>query len=378
MPEFIRGLELSHLFFKKAVKPILQRISPDLDYAAGLIGSGSEVLGFDDEMSADHHWGPRVMLFLRADDFEESRGVIDAAMRELLPPVFEGYPTNFSDPDPNDNNVQRLIAVKSGPINHRVEAFTIENYLRSYLGFDIDKEIEAADWLTFPEQKLRTITAGEIFEDSIGVEAVREKFKYYPRDVWLYLLASGWNRIGQEEHLMGRAGLAGDEIGSTLIAARLVRDIMRLCFLMERQYAPYPKWFGTAFRQLKRAEKIVPHLENTLGATSWQEREEHLVPAYEHIAAMHNELGLTKPLAATCGDFFGRSLKVIELIGNFSGALQAEIADPKVKRIAAKGLIGGIDQISDNTDIVSGPKWRAVLRELYEGGHDRHGVEDHL
>lgn len=124
------------------------------------------------------------------------------------------------------------------------------------MNFDIDQEIELADWLTFPEQKLRTITAGEVFDDHIGVEDVRRRFAWYPNDVWLYLLASGWNRIGQEEHLMGRAGLAGDEIGSALIASRLVRDIMRLCFLMERSYSPYPKWFGTAFRRLACAGEI--------------------------------------------------------------------------------------------------------------------------
>jgi hypothetical protein len=37
---------------------------------------------------------------------------------------------------------------------------------------------------------------------------------------------------------MPRAGLAGDELGSAVIAARLVRDCMSLCFLMEWQCAP--------------------------------------------------------------------------------------------------------------------------------------------
>ena len=131
-------------------------------------------------------------------------------------------------------------------------ASTLAGFFRHYIEFDISAEIEPTDWLTFGEQKLRTITAGEVFHDDLGLEAIRTRFAYYPRDVWLYMLASGWQRIGQEEHLMWRAGYVGDEIGSTIIAGRLVRDLMRLCFLMERQYAPYPKWFGTAFYAVGR------------------------------------------------------------------------------------------------------------------------------
>jgi len=365
MPEFIQGRELSRLFFEEAVKPILGRVVPDLGYGAGLIGSGSEVLGFDDEMSADHHWGPRVMLFVNERDEDANRKIIDTAMREQLPSTFRGYPTNFSDPDPNDNNVQRLVAVEGGSINHRVETFTLRSYLLSYLNFDIDGEIEAADWLTFPEQKLRTIADGSVFEDAIGLREVLARFHYYPHDVWLYLLAAGWNRIGQEEHLMGRAGLAGDEIGAALIASRLVRDIMRLCFLMEKQYAPYPKWFGTAFSGLGCADRVSPHLEAVLRSASWGEREKHLVPAYEYIAAMHNALGINEELPAKSGNFFGRPFKVIELVGGFSDAIRTQITDPEVKRIAEKNLIGSIDQISDNTDILSDSKWRGSLRNLY-------------
>ena len=54
--------------------------------------------------------------------------------------------------------------------------------------------------------------------------------------------------------MMGWAGFVGDEIGSALMGSRLVRDIMRLAFLMEREYIPYAKWFGTAFTQLNSAE----------------------------------------------------------------------------------------------------------------------------
>jgi hypothetical protein len=365
MPDFIPGLRLGQLFYIEAVKPILYKILPGLPYSAALIGSGSEILGFDTEMSTDHDWGPRLMLFLREDDYHQHRMAIDETLRNELPPKFYGHSTNFTPPDPADNNVQLLQELDTGPVNHRVEILTMRGFFLDYLNFDIEKSIKPADWLTFSEQKLRSITAGAVYYDGIGLQAVRKSFAYYPHDVWLYMLASGWNRIGQEEHLMGRAGMVGDEIGSPIIAARLVRDIMQLCFLMEKQYAPYAKWFGRAFLTLKCSEALSPVLKKVLSAETWQKREKYLVPAYEHIAEMHNRLGITKRLPAKASSFFGRPFQVIDG-GGFAEAICARITDPPVRQIAARRLIGNIDQISDNTDIVSEPEWRKTLRRLYE------------
>ena len=365
MSDFIPGLRLGRLFFFDAVKPVLNSIFPDLQFSAALIGSGSEILGFDTEMSTDHHWGPRVMLFIRDDDCAHSYKDIDQALRHQLPTSFHGYSTNFTEPNAADNNVQLLQQTDSGPINHRVELLTIRGFFLDYLNVDIEKPIEPADWLTFPEQKLLTITAGEVYQDEIGLQAVRDRFNYYPRDVWLYLLASGWNRIAEEEHLMGRAGMVDDEIGSAIIAARLVRDVMRLCFLMEKRYAPYAKWFGNAFQSLRSAKDLSPVLRNVLSAGSWQEREEQLATAYEHIAGMHNQLGITEALSDKVTNFFGRPFQVIKA-GTFAEAIRARIKDPVVKRLADRKLIGSIDQFSDSTNIVSDPQLRKTLRKLYE------------
>jgi len=366
MPDFIPGLELGRLFYLEAVKPVLDSFSESLHYSAALIGSGSEILAFDTEMSTDHHWGPRVMLFLKEDDHHLYCKAIDEALRHKLPPRFHGYSTNFTLPDPLDNNVQRLSDVDSGPINHRVDILTIRRFFLDYLGFDIEQSIEAADWLTFPEQKVLSITAGAVYHDGIGLQAVRDRFGYYPRDVWLYLLASGWNRVGQEEHLMGRAGIVNDEIGSAIIGSRLVRDLMRLCFLMERRYAPYQKWFGNGFHELECADDLAPILSRALLAKAWQEREKYLAAAYEYVAAMHNRLGITEPLSSNVSSFFGRPFLVIHLGGRFADAIHASITDPVVKRIAGRKLIGSIDQFSDSTDILSDPQWRTTLRRLYE------------
>ncbi|MBX3001266.1 MAG: DUF4037 domain-containing protein [Caldilineaceae bacterium] len=361
---FTQGLELSKHFYWEAVRPILDAKFHGLVHAAALLGSGSEVLGFDDPMSSDHHWGPRVMIFLTEADHSSYASAMVELLRHKLPYEFYGYPTSFSEPDPNDNGVQHLQRVKSGPINHRVEVLTIRGFIHNYLNFDIDQPIEAADWLTFPQQKLRTITAGMVYHDAIGLEEARARFAWYPHDLWLYLLAAGWARIGQEEHLMGRAGLVGDELGSALIGSRLVRDIMRLAFLMERQYAPYPKWFGTAFKQLACAETLADPLFKAQTALTWRQREAHLVDAYEILARMHNRLGITDPLPGKARPFFGRPFRVMALHG-FTDALIAQIEDPSVQQIAQRRPIGSVDLFSDSTDLLEAQHLRPRLRDLY-------------
>lgn len=306
-------------------------------------------------MSTDHGWGPRVDLYLREDVPDDLRGAIRAALDVAIPGHFRGWPTRFAYPDAQRGRAPTHAVTVSSPIA----------FLRLYLGIDATQPLEPADWLTLPTQKLRTIACDALFHDDVGFSALRTHLAWYPRDVWLYLLASVWTRIGQEEHLTGRAGSVDDEIGAALIAGRLVRDLMRLCFLMERQVAPYPKWFGSAFQQLQCDPVLSSHLGAVLCASTWVEREAHLVPAFETVAAMHNALDVTPPLATTVGRFFSRPFASIALNG-FAEALAAEVLDPGVRRLLDRPLIGSVDLISDNTDILETTLFQASLRRLYD------------
>lgn len=364
MTDFIPGLALSRGFYHELVRPLLDEAFPGLAHSAALIGSGSEVLGFDTAMSSDHHWGPRLLLFLREADMDRA-GPVHEMLRHRLPPTFRGYPTNFGAPDPTDKGTQLLQAIEAGPVNHRVEIATLRGFFEDVLKVDIDRPLDVADWLTLPQQSLLSITAGAVYHDDLGLDDVRARLAYFPPDVWRYLLAAGWTRIGQEEHLMGRAGYVGDDIGSALIGGRLVRDIMHLCFLMERRYAPYPKWYGTAFKQLACADSLLPSLSGALAATSWQAREQHLCAAYETLARLHNALGITDPVPDSTSSFFGRPFRVIwgERVAE---AITARITDPAVRALLDRPVIGSIDQISDSTDLRSYAAWRPRLRALYE------------
>jgi hypothetical protein len=261
--EFVPGLALSRLFYEQAVRPILASSFPALEHSAALIGPGSEVLGFDTPISSDHHWGPRVMLFLNDGDHVAFAETVSRTLAEQLPRTFVGYPTNFGPPDPF--GVQLLDPAAEGPINHRVELLTACGFFSAYLGWDAADDPTTTEWLTFSENRLRAVTGGAVFFDQSGMLGrLRERLRWYPRDIWLYIMAAEWNRIADEEAFVGRCGDVGDDLGSRLIAARIVHSLMRLVFLIERDYPPYSKWFGTAFNQLRASPRLLPLLEAVL------------------------------------------------------------------------------------------------------------------
>lgn len=359
---FVPGLRLSELFYAEAVKPILDARFPDLRYEAALIGYGSEVLGFDTARSTDHHWGPRLLLFLADEDIDAFRTAIDAALRSDLPRAFRGYPTNFGPPD--EIGVRLMRETDAGVVDHMIELTTVRSFFRRELGLDVTRPIEAVDWLTLSEQKLREVTAGTVFYDGLGeLEEVRGRVRYYPRDVWLALLAAQWSRIGEEEAFVGRCGEVGDDLGSRLVAARLVRDLMRLGFLIERTYAPYDKWFGSAFVQLACGAYLGPILQAVLRADDWRTREHHLSRAYAIVAELHNGLGITAPLPTAVSPYYDRPYQVIHG-GRFAAAIRDAIADDGLRGIAAE--VGSVNQLIDATDQTANPALCRRLRVVYE------------
>ncbi len=361
-PEFIPGLKLSELFFSESISPIMSSNFPKVPYSASLLGSGSEVLGFDTMQSTDHHWGPRLQVFLSDGDYATYVRSIDKALSEQLPRQFRGYSTNFGPPD--EIGVRLMADIESGPVSHSVEITRIQSFFESYLGIDPDDEMSVFDWLTIPEQRLLSVTAGRVYHDGLGrLNQVRQKFSYYPVDVWLYLLAAQWASIAEEEAFIGRTGEVGDELGSRIIAARLVRALMKLCFLMERQYAPYSKWFGTAFGRLACSKKLAPIFRDVLRAESWHEQEQYLSRAYTIVAEMHNALNITQPLDTKVSPFYNRPYQVIHS-ERFANEIRKAIKDQELRKI--KISIGSIDQFVDCTDIMSEPQLYRRLRTMFE------------
>ncbi|MCQ6563525.1 DUF4037 domain-containing protein [Paenibacillus mendelii] len=341
---FIKGIELCRRFHTEVVEPLMMEDYHHLSYSSALVGPGSEVLGYDTEMSTDHDWGPRVYLFLDQQIIDEYAEQIQASLQERAPERLYGFQLDI----------------------RRIVITTVPGFIESILAISRAEPIEPLDWLTFPSQSLLEITRGAVYRDDHGQLAkMREKFEYYPHDIWLYLMASCWQRIGQEEHLMLRSGFMGDELGSALIASRLVRDIMNLGFLMERHYAPYPKWFGTAFKHLKCSGELMPHLWKAQTASAWREREHAFHKVYEHLSRMHNELNITENIAKDVSYFYDRPFKVMNGEG-IARRLADQIINTDLHQLAGQRLIGSIDLITDNTDFRTMKYARNELKALFK------------
>jgi hypothetical protein len=314
----VTGIDLSRGFYRQAVAPRLAAVP----HAAALLGAGSEVLGFDDAVSADHDFGERVQVFV-------------------------------ADPG------------TVPPLDPRAEVTTPAGFFAARLGVDPADGLTLADWLLTPTQILAGLTAGAVFHDPDGDLARRRAaLRWYPDDVWRYALAAGWLKVSQEEAFVGRTGSTGDGLGSRILAARLARELIRLAYLVERRWAPYPKWLGRGLTHLDIAADLAPPLAAATGAARWRDREAALVAAAGVVAAATNRLGLAAPVDPGPRRFHDRDIRVLGA-DRFTVALTAAITDPAVRALLERlgtrrgepvgALPGTIDQAADSTDVLSHP-----------------------
>ncbi|MGS2615727.1 DUF4037 domain-containing protein [Micromonospora sp. LZ34] len=341
---FLPGLTLARRFHDEVLAPIVRRRCPGLRYAAGLLDGGSELLGLDTARSTDHDWGPRGQLFVAAADagrIPQLRAGLDAD----LPAEFLGWPTRFAGAD------ARLGVADPAGIRHGVSVRELGGWWHERLGFEPAAGVGTADWLATPTQRLAELTGGAVFHDGLdgALTAGRAALAWYPDDVWRQVLAAGWTRIAQTEHLPGRCAEVGDELGSRTVTAGLARDVMRLGLLTQRRWPPYDKWLGTLFGRLPDAAPVVAALVEALGPGDWSRRQHGLVRALEAVAGWTDATGLADPVHARARPFHRRPFLVLDA-GRLAAALRAAVTDPALRD---RPLLGAIDQYVDSVDVLT-------------------------
>jgi hypothetical protein len=234
----VKGLDLSEAFFHRFKEDLFRNLAADDlgRVAAGLVGDGSDCLGFDDELSRDHDWGPGFCVWLSGGDF----GRLGAGLKKsysALPNAFKGF--------------ERRVA-EGG--NARVGVFETGAFYKSFIGRP-DIPVTLADWLRIPEKNLAAATSGRVFYDPLGeFSRVRAGLLgFYPDDVRLAKIGARCMTAGQAgQYNLSRCFLRGDNFAAQYAETKFCADIMSLVYLLNRRYAPYFKWLRQGLRDCPR------------------------------------------------------------------------------------------------------------------------------
>lgn len=345
--KFIKGLELNEGYYYDVIRPLMEENYPEIKYSAGLIGYGSDVLGYDTHISMDHNWGPRMMIFLDERELHKYKEKLDQLLKRNLPYKYKGFSTNFSDP--LEDGVQRMEEISKGEVNHLIEITSISKFLYDSLKVrDIDN-IKVKDWLKFSDQGLIEVTKGKVFYDGLDrLNKVREYFKFYPEDILRIKLAAFWNKISEEEAFIGRNIDLGEELGVRLISSRIVNTLMKICFYTERQYIPYSKWTIKAFRELDCYEGMNSIFMEILNCQRIDKIDELICNAYQRIILLQNKLNITEEVHLDIDNYYGRPYKVV-FVGKVVEKLIKSISNGKIKNINLDYL--SVIQNNDGIDL---------------------------
>lgn len=247
----MNGLELSEKYYHEACLPILRQEAPAaLELlASGLVGEGSECFGWDDEISRDHSWGPRVCLFLRESDMPRFSAQVNRAL-ELFPSEFMGF----------------RVCPASPLEGKRAGLFSVDEFYTRLIGFPRAPS-ESIEWLSIPEVKLAPAVNGRIFRDPVGELTARrnELLGFYPEDVRRWLLARHAAVAAQTGQVnLVRCFLHGERLAENAVKHKFAESAASIIFLLEKRYRPFYKWLYRALRELsplgERAYRILLRL----------------------------------------------------------------------------------------------------------------------
>jgi hypothetical protein len=257
----MKGLDLAEAYYYTHGAPMItsrfSAFAPRI--AAGFVGPGSECLGFDDEISRDHDWGPGFCIWLTADDFEIIGTDLQQAY-ENLPKTFKGFGPRLVSPGEEART-------GVGEIDAFYKTHTGLEHLPGTLG----------EWLHIPEQSLATCTNGRIFVDPLGEFSRWRKtlLDFYPEDVRLKKMASRCMTAAQAgQYNFERSLKRKDFFALHYAETKFCADVISLVFLMNKRYAPFYKWIHRAVTELPLlGEEIHAMILELIGCAEYDEKQ---------------------------------------------------------------------------------------------------------
>ena len=253
----MKGSELSQRFFEECLFPLVRQhdrsIEPEM--AAGIVGMGSDASGLDDELSREHHWGPRCNILL-SDHLQGRCAELESFLQRVAPAAFLGFPVYHN---------------KRNRCGITVE--TVSQFFRDMVGRE-EAPLDLADWFALTEADLFHVTRGQVFYDGPGeLTRRRQGFAYYPEPIWRKKIADWCVFLtGHGVYNINRARLREDWPAASIYLGVALKRILELGHLLNRTYAPYNKWLSRSFQRLPLlSSELAPLLDRVTTTNSWAE-----------------------------------------------------------------------------------------------------------
>ena len=243
----MKGLELSEKFYLEYGAEMIHEKFPELEHilAVGLIGSGSECFGYDDNISQDHDFEPGFCIFIPEGIDSKTEFALERAYSKL-PREFMGFKRSLYNPVGGN----RHGVIKTG------------DFISAKTG-TVDAVLSVSDWFSVSEQLLAEVTNGKIFRDDLGeLTLIRDRLSYLPEDVRLKKLAGNLLIMGQSgQYNYSRCISRGETGAAQLAIAEFVKSALNAIFLLNKRYIPYYKWSFRALRELPKLSALNTSLE---------------------------------------------------------------------------------------------------------------------
>ncbi len=243
----MKGLELCKQYYLEYGKDMLdtQFAEQKDSIAVGLVGEGSECLGYDDLISRDHDFSVGFCMFVSRKDYEKFGFKLERAYAKL--------PKTY-------NGISKAILSPVG--GNRTGVVIMEDFYLRHLGVEnIPDSLEW--WLSVPSTALLNASNGEVFVDNSGnFSQNRNILKAgYPEDVRLKKLASHVIFMAQAgQYNYPRCVERGETGAAQLAIFEFVKHAISTVYLLNNRYEPFYKWAYKGMRDLA----ILGHIEELL------------------------------------------------------------------------------------------------------------------
>ncbi len=301
----MKGLELSKKYYEEYGKPMLKEQFPEIEHliAVGLVGSGSDCYGYDDDISHDHDFEPGFCLFVPDETIIDEKTFFNLERAySKLPKEFCGYKRSLVKPVGGSRN----------------GVFRTKDFYNKKIGSP-DGELTFEQWFSLPDYALAEATNGEIFKDDLGeFTSIRSKLKSIPEDILLKKLAGNLLIMAQSgQYNYPRILNRGETASAQLSLFEFSNAAMKCYFLLNGKYMPYYKWQFRALRDLPNGEFIADSLEFLISTDNRAEnaniKNEIINSVAEEIIKILKQREITK---ATCNDLEKHAYSVNDFIRN--------------------------------------------------------------